>query len=359
MDRYAGKNKRTVNYLKTIYFDYPEWTIAGLSLMPATWLKYREELEDVVLRHPRLFPGYRKGQTSFDGPWSPMYTPGFKTDAWGCGWNSVTPGLDSYIEVHPLEDWAAFDTWQPPDPLRDSSWGPRDWEGVAKSLERARANGDLAVGGGLQHGHFYMLLYYLRGFENLMMDMATDDPRLHRLIDIVTGYNVAVVRKYLELGVEMMSFGEDLGNQKALPISPQMWRTFIKPGYEATMGPCRDAGIPVYLHSDGHILEIIPDLIEVGVRVLNPQIRANGLAGLQQVARGRVCLNQDLDRQLFPFASPAEIEDHIAAVHAGLNLPEGGLMLSAEAEPDVPLEIIDVIAGTLERVCNLPDPDSL
>ena len=357
MTSYEGKNKRTVNFLRTIYFDYPEWTMCGVSLMPATWMRYREELEALVRAHPRLFPGYRQGQAKFDGPFGIMCEQGRKVDCWGCGWNSIRRGLDSYIELHPLADWAAFDTWRPPDPLREGFFHTRDWEAVARDLQAARERGDLATGGGLQHGCFYMLLYYLRGFENLMLDLATDDPRLGRLIEVILDYNTTVVGKYLELGAEYMSFGEDLGNQKALPISPAMWRKFIKPGYERMMGPCRDRGVPVYLHSDGHILEIIPDLIEVGVRVLNPQIRANGLPGLQEYAKGRVAINLDLDRQLFPFASAAEIEDHIHGAYQALRMKEGGLMLGAECEPDVSLENIEVICRTLEEVCNLPEPE--
>ena len=211
----------------------------------------------------------------------------------------------------------------------------------------------------MPHGFFYMLLFYLRGFDNLMVDLGSDDPRLHRLIDIVVDYNVAVMRRNLEAGAEIMYMGEDLGIQDRLPMSPAMWRKFIKPGYEAMFGPCRDRGIPVYLHSDGHILEIIPDLIEVGVMMLNPQIRANGLEGLQRWAKGKVALNQDLDRQLFPFAPASQIEDHIVEVFEGLYLKEGGLMLLAECGPDVPLETMDTICRTFERICNLPEPGLL
>jgi hypothetical protein len=114
--------------------------------------------------------------------------------------------------------------------------------------------------------------------------------------------------------------------------------------------------VPIYLHTDGHILEIIPDLIEVGVRVLNPQIRANGLDGLVEMAKGKVAIDQDLDRQLFPFAAPSQLEDHISEVFEALYLPEGGLMLLAECGPDVPLESINVICTTLEQVCRLPRP---
>lgn len=202
----------------------------------------------------------------------------------------------------------------------------------------------------------FMRLYYLRGFENLMVDMATDEPRLRELIRVVENYNVAVIARYIEAGIEYFRTGEDLGMQTALPVSPAMWRKFVKPSYEAMFGQCRDRGIPVYLHSDGHILEIIPDLIETGVTVLNPQIRSNGLEGLRECAKGKVALKQDLDRQLFPFATPSQVEDHIGGVFEGLYEREGGLMMYAEIEPDVSLENVERICTVLEKLCGLPDP---
>ena len=360
MISYEGRNRQTVNYLKTIYFDSPEWVPCGVYFLPATWIKHRDALEDLVLRHPRMFPGHRKGSVDFDQKTmgNPLYEAGRHTDCWGTVWNNIHRGLDSQVEVEPLADWADFEAWKQclPDPMKDDQFGPRlPWDQAKRNMEEAKAQGALAQGGGLPHGFLFMRLYYLRGFENLMMDMATDDPRLHELIGIIQDYSVPVVEKYLELGAEFMGFGEDLGMQTALPVSPEMWRKFVKPTYEALFGPCRDRGVPVHLHSDGHILEIIPDLIETGVRALNPQIRANGLAGLQEVARGKVALAQDLDRQLFPFATPDEIEAHVTEVFEGLYLKEGGLLLQAECGPDVPLENIEALCRVMERLCNPPD----
>ncbi|MBS3761936.1 MAG: hypothetical protein KGZ25_01410 [Planctomycetes bacterium] len=209
----------------------------------------------------------------------------------------------------------------------------------------------------MPHGFMYMRRYYLRGFENFMMDVASDDPRLQSLIELVQNYNCTVVEKYLELGAEMMGFGEDLGLQDSLPMSPARWRKVIKPSYAKMFRPCRERDIPIRLHTDGHILEIIPDLQEVGVTLLNPQFRSNGLEGLKEVARGKIALHQDLDRQLFPFASPSQIEDHIGEAFEELHLPEGGLMFYAECEPDVPLENIDAICSALKKFCNPPLPD--
>jgi uroporphyrinogen decarboxylase len=282
---YAGRNRRAVNLLKAIYFDGPEWTPCRVGLMPATWMRYREDLEELVLAHPRLFPDYVKGTRDFDAIENPLYELGRHTDCWGVVWENRERGLDSIPVENPLEDWSALEGYVPPDPLRDDTFGPRDWEEVRHELLAAKGRGDLAKGDGLLHGFMYMRLYYLRGFENLMLDLARKEPRLGKLIQMVEAYNDGVIRRYLGLGAEYMSFGDDLGLQNALPMSPATWREYIKPPYERLFRPCREAEVPIYLHTDGHVLEIIPDLIEVGVRVLNPQFRANGLEGLKEMAK--------------------------------------------------------------------------
>ena len=137
--------------------------------------------------------------------------------------------------------------------------------------------------------------------------------------------------------------------QTSLPISPEKWRKYLKPCFARMYGRCREEGLIVFMHTDGHIVEIIPDLIDCGVQVVNPQARANGLENLAAVCGGKVCVYLDLDRQLFPFATPAEIEDHVREAVETLGSPEGGLMLSAECAPDVPLETIQAICVALEK----------
>jgi len=354
-----GRTRSAENYLRMVLFRRPEWTPCAVNIMPATWMARREELEEIVLSHPRLFPGYRKGEKDFDATDNPLYEPGLHRDRWGSVWRNIERGLDSVVVEHPLESWESFEGWGAPGPGEDL-FGPRpDPEEVRRELERAKAGGEVAQLGPLPHGFFFQRLYYLRGFENLMMDMATGDGRLRRLISAVEGYNRAVIERYAALGPELMGFGDDLGMQTSLPVSPQMWREWLKASYVRMFEPCRERGVLVYFHSDGHILEIIPDLIEAGVTVINPQVRANGLDGLREVARGRVAIFLDLDRQLFPFASPGRIEEHVGRAHEALSLPEGGLGLSAEIEPDVPLENVEAVCRALERVCRPPEPETL
>ena len=346
-----AKNERVQNYLDAIHFNHPDWIPATVSLLPASWLKYGEAMEEVVLDHPKLFPGYQAGRFR-NQRLERNYRKGRWTDPWGVVWDNMVEGMAS-IPVEdeaPLRDWAAFDDYAPPDPLAEDDRGsPFDWERVAQGIARAKQAGGLASGG-LVHGFMYMRLFYLRGFTNFMIDVATRDPRLDKLIHMVLSRNVAQVQKYLELGIEHLSGGDDMGMQTALPIRPEDWVHYLKPCFEAIFGPCRDRGVSVYLHSDGHILEIIPHLVECGVSVINPQVRANTLDGLVSVAKGRVCINLDLDRQLFPFATPDEVRAHIREAKQTLYTPEGGLMLNAECAPDVPVDTVRAICETLEEV---------
>jgi len=353
-----GRNESTQNLLRAIQFQHPERIPAQIALMSATWKRHREKLEALVLRHPEVFRGFRAGSVDYDAiTGAPNRAGGTLVDAWGCRWENITPGMAGQVLGHPLESWDQLDSWEPPDLLEVDDWGaPRDWEAIRAGMDAAAEAGGLRSGGGLHHGFMFMRLYYLRGFENLMLDFATGDPRLRTLIDIVLEQNQRVIDRYIELGTEYFYFGDDLGNQTNLPISPSMWREYMGPCYDQMFGACRNAGAHVYFHSDGDIKAVIPDLVDSGVSVINPQIRACGLENIRRICREErmVCVDLDLDRQLFPFASPEDIDEHIRVAVETLALPEGGLMLKAECAPDVPLENIEAICVAFERYCTRP-----
>jgi len=307
------------NYYRTVEFREPEYIICNVSLLAGTWSRYKGELEDLVERHPIIF-GKRERDPDRDyDAFSGTYAEGLHTDNWGCVWKNIRGGMDSQVIECPLDDWSKLDTYRPP------------------------------TEGGLSHGFMYQRLYYLRGFESFMMDLVEEPPQLQQLIDMVLTYNLGEVAKMLKDKPRMVHFGDDMGNQDRLPMSPATWRKYLKPCFAKIFGTCRDAGAYVYLHSDGHILDIIPDLIECGLTVINPQYRANTLEGLERVCKGKICMNLDLDRQMFPFCTPADIDNHVREAIATLGSKEGGLMVSAECAPDVPLENIEAISQAFEK----------
>jgi hypothetical protein len=143
--------------------------------------------------------------------------------------------------------------------------------------------------------------------------------------------------------------------QDRLMISPAKFRKYIKPMYAAIFQPLRAAGIRVYLSSDGHLLEIVDDLVECGVSSHDPQLRANTLEGIKTHYKGKLCIDLDLDRQAFPFATPDQLKQMVKDAVDNLSSPEGGLMMKAEfSDPATPLENIEAICEAYEEYCINP-----
>lgn len=306
--------------IKALHFETPEFVPVSVSMLPAVWMKYREELDALLKRHPILF-GKFEGIADYDAV-PKTYAEGNHTDPWGCVWTNIRQGMESIVKQHPV-------------PTR-------------QHVHRLKAPDEDV---GLPHGFMFLRLTDLRGFTELMIDFAEEPPELQMLIDIVLEYNLRQAKLMLQ-GLDAprtLYFGDDLGMQRGLPMGPPLWRKYMKPCFAQLYQPVRHAGHNVYMHTDGWILDIIPDLIECGVSILNPQYRANGLDGLVAQCKGKICINLDLDRQLFPFATPAQLDAHIQEAIAALGSPEGGLWVAAEIGPDVPLENIEAICVSLEK----------
>ena len=310
---------------KAMLFETPDHIPVDVGFLPGTWHRHGQALVDLVGRHPvifeRLTPPADPARAEQNNP---MYNVGSSVDEWGCVWENVQAGVLSIVKTHPVPTREQVRTLKPP----------------------------AQVSPGFEHGFMFLRLADLRGFEELMVDFAEQPPELARLIEIVLEHNLRKLDVVLPRQPKgsLMVFGDDLGTQKALPISPATWRRYLKPCYQAIFSRCRQAGCYVFMHTDGCIHEIIPDLIECGVNVLNPQVGANGLDNLVRTCKGKVCVDLDLDRQMFPFASADQIRRHIRQCAEALYLSEGGLWLLAECGPELPLETIETICSTLEEV---------
>jgi len=340
------------NYLRTVRFEGPEWIPIGVGISGASWAQWREQMEEVVLRHPTIFGRYEKGQRDFEKmDFGPVYSGGGRefTDNWGCVWRSEIGGIEGQVVGHPLDDWSKLEAYQPPDPLLVGDRGPVDWESARQRNLEAKERGELTTGG-LAHGFLFMRLYYLRGFENLMLDIATEDPRLQRLIDMIVRHSRIIVDQYLDMGVDQMGFGEDLGTQTASTISPKHFRKWIAPAYRSLMQPCREAGMEVHVHSDGYIMELIPILRECGVTIINPQDLCNGIDDLAREVKGKMCIALDIDRQrIVPFGTPGEIRELIKEEVMKLGSPAGGLTFVCGIYPPTPPENVDALCSALEE----------
>lgn len=339
------------NYLRTIEMRYPDFIPCTVYALQAAWAKYREKLEDIFLKHPLLFPGFKKGMIKFDD-FGIRRKGNVYVDEWGCVWKFLQDGMQGQVVKHPLDSWDKLRELKIPDPERGlptEGGPPISWNSIEESVKKAKEIGALVVVG-MPHGFFFQRLYYLRGFTNLMIDFIKEPPQLWELIEILTEYNLELVKRILKLGVDMITFGDDLGLQDRMPISPRIFRKYIFPSYKKIFSLIRSHGVHVYLHTDGHVVEVIDQLIEAGVSVLNIQDKVNGIENIKRLCKGKVCVDLDIDRQhLLPFGKPKEIEEYIEYVIRELGSRKGGLMLKAEIGPDVPLENVEAICNAFEK----------
>lgn len=328
---------------------------SNIAIIQATWHKYRERLENILIKYPSIFKNFKKGSLKFD-EFGVQRRGNVIVDDWGCVWAFNISGLDGQVIKHPLEDWSNIDNLNFPNPEKGiaNAYGIcTSWKNIEILVRLAKERGELAIAF-FPHGFFFMRLHYLRGFTNLMKDFVLEPPKLHELIERLTEYNLELIERYLKLGVDVIAFGDDLGLQDRMPISEKIFRKFFFPSYYKMFQRARRGGARVYLHSDGHIMEVMDDLIEAGVSVINLQDRINGLDNIKRKIRGRVCIDLDIDRQnLLPFGTPKEIDAHTKNYIIELGSKNGGLMLTAGIYPDVPLENLDALCNAIEKYATL------
>ncbi len=338
------------NYRRAVQFETPESIPMSFHINGACWHHYPAgALEALMASHPRLFPDFDGGARTAPRRYSPNARAGEPyTDPWGCVWETTDDGVTGTVTGHPLADWAAFDDFRPPDPEVTNGRFPEDWTRVGERFRRTKAAGGMPMGG-LPHGHTFLTLCDLRGYENLMFDMADEDPRLGRLIEMVEQFNLAVIRRYIDFGAEQISYPEDLGMQVGPMLSPEHFGKYIKPVYQRMMTPAREAGCLVHMHSDGDIRTLADDLIDGGVAILNLQDLVNGIDWIAENLAGRVCIDLDIDRQrITARGTPEQIDELIREEVTKLGSKAGGLMMIHGLYPGVPLANVKALMDAME-----------
>ncbi|NLC46357.1 MAG: hypothetical protein GX766_04315 [Firmicutes bacterium] len=339
------------NYVKAVRFEKPDYIPMFFCINDSCWHHYpQDQLFDLMEEHKLLFPDFVRPKGKYIPNYRLVARAGEPyTDDFGCVWTTTENGITGTVTEHPLKDWEAFKTYQPPDPRTCMGIGPIDWEEVEKDIKAAKEKGDY-VGGELRHGHTFLQLCDLRGYENLLMDMANEEGKLWELIDMVEEFNAFIVERYLSFGVDQFSYPEDLGMQYGPMLPPAYFLKYIKPSYQRLMKPALDKGIIVHMHSDGDIKALADDLIDSGVQIINLQDLVNGIDWISNRYRGKICIDIDIDRQkITPFGTPKQIDELIKEEVEKLSTPQGGLIMTYGLYPNVPIENIKAIMDAMEK----------
>lgn len=300
--------------------------------LPGAFTRYGDALWDLYRKYPDDVAQVGSATSGEFGP--QVGTP--SRDPWGSLWVRQTDEHKGQVVFHPLADWAALHAYRPPDTASDQIIAA-----VAQRIgENAGRKYTLADGDTL-----WQRMYYLHGFQATNEDLLAEPERCARLRDVILRVILRRLGRLGELdGLDGVHFRDDWGTQKSLLIRPELWRAFFKPAYARMFEVVHRAGQHVWLHSDGVIDPIIPDLVEIGIDVLNPQANCMPRERLRELVAGKVCLLGDLDRQwTLPRGSPADVR---AAVRADVDTYgrfQGGLIARGEIAGDVPLENVEAM----------------
>jgi len=320
---------------RAIHFGCPDRAPFFHAVLPAARRVHGEALERIFERYPSDFgPNGWIAPSDCDVVFS-SYRLGAHTDEWGCVWENLREGVAGQVRGYPLSDWGALRTYRMPDLANLGDF--------SKVPETIAAHRDMYITGG-GNPNLFERMQWLRGYENLMLDLAAPPRELYELRDRMVEAYLGGIRRWLEFDVDAIGFSDDWGTQRALMIRPPLWREFFRPAYEAMFEPILRAGRDVHFHSDGHILDIIEDLIEIGVSRLNVQMNCMGIEEMGRRFGGRVCFRADVDRQyILPFGTPQEMRDHVRRICEAVGGPRGGLIASGEIGPDVPLANVEAM----------------
>lgn len=255
---------------------------------------------DLLRDYPSDVTGvaYYYGKGKFQGS---IGAKGNWIDEWGCVWTAAEDGVKGEVKEYLLDDWSKLGSFSPPwDVLREADLSMVD--------AQCKAEDRFTVVFWSVSPSPFQRMQFLRGTENLFIDLAEQNDEVFRLRDMVHEYFVEQEKMWCKTVIDAIHIEDDWGAQHALLISPALWRSFYKPLYKEYCEIAHAAGKFVIMHSDGYILDILEDLIEIGVDAINSQLFCMDIEELERRFGGRICFWGEIDRQYtLPFGTEADI----------------------------------------------------
>ncbi|NUN96336.1 MAG: methyltransferase [Candidatus Omnitrophica bacterium] len=305
---------------RTLEFDHPDRIPRDLWVLPWARLNHPSELAAIERDFPwdTVCPPveYSKPPRS-EGD---RHAAGTSRDEWGCAFTSIQDGAIGEVKDPLIRDWET-DGAEYKFPVELLTF---DRELVNRFC---RAN-TLHVRAGFA-AHPFERLQYLRGSGNLYLDLAARSEGFLPFLARLHAFNCELLEEWAKTEVDALSMLDDWGAQNALLISPKTWRELFKPLYREYVAIAHDHGKQMFMHSDGYIVDIYEDLIEIGVDALNSQVFCMGWEKLERF-RGRITFWGEMDRQhLLPHATVEEIRAAVASFNRHF-YQSGGVIAQCE-----------------------------
>ncbi len=294
---------------QTLNFENPIRAPRDMWDLPLNKWKYPEVFEELERDFPKdMFTVDPQFKTPLKTKGDP-YEIGQFTDTWGCVFENINRGLIGEVKNPPVKDWST-DLGK----IRI----PTEWLTIDRdAVNRQCAGTDRFV----IYGHAprpFEQLQFIRGTADLYMDLMDPCDELIDFMKKMHDFHCEYISLWAKTDVDGVFFFDDWGSQISLLVSPALWRRYFKPMYRDFVQIAHSAGKKVFMHSDGYILDILPELIEVGVDAINSQIFCMPFEKLEQFA-GKITFWGEIDRQnLLVNGTKEQIDEAVRKVHKHL-----------------------------------------
>ena len=288
------------------------------------WAEQRYPAELQVIRHDfpddLAYPSVT--YPPVDGMRGDPHALGTFVDEWGCAFINLQAGVIGEVKNPLVRSYASdLDKVQPPNQWLD--------------LRLDRVAGQCASSDRFMLSSVCVRLFermqFLRGTEDLYVDLVEQPAGLFKLRDRVHQWNLAMIDRWARTDVDGISWMDDWGAQRSLLISPELWRELFKPCYRQYVERIHAAGKFCFLHSDGCIFDLYEDLIEIGIDALNSQLFCMDLEEIGRRFRGRLTFWGEIDRQhVLPSGSAEDARQAVRRVARALYTGRGGVIAQCE-----------------------------
>ena len=290
--------------IRTLEFKSPSRVPRQLWALPWAYLYCKESVEGIERDFPADIGGVAGGEREHPPTQGDAHEIGDYVDIWGARFHNVQRGVIGEVK-EPLitgEDWE--DAGKAHIPVELLSINPGHINAQCAASSKFVMAGECP--------RPFEQLQFLRGTEQLMMDMAYKPSGMLEFMEKMHDFYCRWVEAWAQTDVDGIMMMDDWGSQKSLLINPKTWVELFKPMYRDYINIAKKYGKKTFMHSDGYTLEIIPHLIDLGLDAFNTQIFCMGMEKLKQF-RGKITFWGEIDRQhLLVDATSEEVK---AAVH--------------------------------------------
>jgi uroporphyrinogen decarboxylase len=267
------------------------------------------------------------------------------TDAWGTVWEELAFGMMGQDKERPLDDISCLKNYTPPLPDYSS---PERLRAVREEIGKSKAAGRFAKTGWIE---FFHRLCHLRKFEDVLMDIADDTDEINAAAGMIIERNLKDIDSLISCEPDAIQFGDDFGTQKALIMSPESFRRFIKPRLARMIEPIKKAGIRVMFHSCGYIYDILGDLKEIGVDSVWPQLAVHDMEKLAKHCRelklaSALHLNVS---EVMSRGTPEMVRENFKKMNNAFKPEKGGFWHYIEVYLGFPFENIQTLVELIAR----------